>query len=695
LRFSAIHKATSYLMVAAAFASIALSGELRPAVVALTLAAGLASLMAEPSRLPWLSERWWQIGWSGATLCAFALTVAGALRGEPLAAGVLFLCFLLVNKLWNRRSSRDYLQAYVISFLMLTAGTVLNTGLTYAACFFAYVITATWTLTLFHLRREMEENYLLKHTGSAQSERVEVERILNSRRIVGAGFLVGTSLVSLGIFLGATLVFFFIPRLGFGFFVARGRHGLATVGFSDRVELGEYGLIKDNPQVVMRIELPGGPPDRPLHLRGVAFDHYESGRWSRTSAATALPLRPWGDLTFVGDRRPLHRKRVARLLEHAMQQHIYLEPLDTPVLFGASLPVAFRIPQSMVPGTAPIELEARGPGEVYAVERHGEGPHAYAADRKTGLRYTVYSEEPEAPPPREAPLEVPAEVRPYLQLAPGLPPRIATLAHRLTNGQRSVLAQARAIERYLQTELRYTLDLTQLDPCAGKSSDCPERAVDPLDRFLFVTRAGHCEYFASAMAVLLRSAGIPARQVTGFLGGEWNAYGRYLAVRQGDAHAWVEAWLGPCPAGEPCENGGWVVFDPTPPGPALVAELGLVHSLRQMLDTVELTWFKYVIEYDLSKQVDMVSEMRARSGRALSLGGLRGLPRAIGETPRELAGRAQAAADPGARPFGQLVDSYYAARFGAQAVPQSDLERLAAQVIRPTPERVDDRRAGG
>src|SRR5260370_32235784 len=172
------------------------------------------------------------------------------------------------------------------SYLMVACAG-LSTDVAYAACFVAYVVFATWTLTLFHLRREMEENYLLKHSDDSQSERVEVERILNSRRIVGKAFLAGTSLVSLGIFVASSALFLSLPRLGFGFFVAHGRRGVATIGFSERVDLGEYGVVKDNPQVVMRVELPAGPPDRPLHLRGVTFHHYPNGHWSRT-----LPTRP-------------------------------------------------------------------------------------------------------------------------------------------------------------------------------------------------------------------------------------------------------------------------------------------------------------------------------------------------------------------------------------------------------------------
>ena len=151
MRFSAIHKVASYLMVAAAFASLALSRELPPLIVALTALLGLGSFFFEPQRHAFLRTRSWTFAWNAATVVTFAWTLLDALRGEALFAGVRFLCFLLVNKLWNRRASRDYLQAYVVSFLMLVAGAALSSELAYAGCFLAYVVFATWTLTLFHL----------------------------------------------------------------------------------------------------------------------------------------------------------------------------------------------------------------------------------------------------------------------------------------------------------------------------------------------------------------------------------------------------------------------------------------------------------------------------------------------------------------------------------------------------------------
>jgi transglutaminase-like putative cysteine protease len=723
MRFSAIHKIASYLMVSAAFAALALSGELGLGVIAVTLGAGALSFFAEPARHAFLREKWYSNLWNVATLAAFGWTIVDLLRGEGINAGVRFLCFLLVNKLWNRRASRDYLHAYVTSFLMLVAGAALSSDLTYAGCFVAYVVFATWTLTLFHLRREMEENYLLKHSDGAQSERVEVERILNSRRIVGGSFLLATSVVSVLIFVCATLVFFMIPRIGFGFFLSHGRNGRATVGFSERVDLGEYGLIKDNPQVVMRIELPAGPPAEPLHLRGVSFDRYQDGHWSRTDKVQTLPLRRFGSQWIVGiaQGERISPKKLKSLLAHAYEQRVYLDPLDTPVLFGAAQPTVFEVAPSLTAN--PIELEARGPDEVLAMERHLDMAtgRVYGVERKTGLRYTVYSDDSRPPEAElakilDGPTVRGPDLAPYLTLPADMPQRVTELARKLTDNVSGPYNKARVIERYLQTRLKYTLDLKR------------DAHYEPLEDFLFVQKAGHCAYFASAMAVMLRVVGVPTRSVNGFLAHEWNGYGHYLAVRQRDAHSWVEAWI---------DGVGWMSFDPTPSGPAQGGENDWLARIRQITDTAEMAWFKYVIEYDLAKQTDLANGVRdftsgifhatsfkqriqraappvggalvfaaalaftlrrrrrgprvgARIhqaenafGRALRALEKRGLTRGLGETARELAGRAHATGDPGAPAFSALVELYYAARFGGEAVPVADLERLAEEVIHP------------
>jgi hypothetical protein len=727
MRFSAVHKVVSYLMVAAAFATLALSGELSLPVALGTALIGGISFFFEPARVPLLREKRWTSAWNGLTLVFFVWSIVDVVRADALGAGIRFLCFLLVNKLWNRRASRDYLQAYVVSFLMLIAAAAVSSDLWYALGFLAYVVFATWTLTLFHLRREMEENYLLKHSEGAQSERVEVERILNSRRIVGGSFLFGTGLVSLGVFLGAAVLFFLIPRVGFGFFVNRARQGVSTIGFSDRVELGEYGLIKDNPQVVMRVEFPAGKPPLPLRLRGVSFDQYADGRWSRTRAVNGEPLRRFADLSLVDMKRGerLEPRALKARLDAALEQHVYIEPLDTSVLFGAPMPIAFAVPQGLGVSQS-IELSARGPTEVLALERRVEplSKKSYTAERKSGLRYTVLSDVSQ--PPLGALLmagelseERKAELAPYLAPAPARARRVADKAHEIADGKGGPYQRALAIERWLSTQLRYTLDLKR------------DERYEPLEDFLFVQKAGHCEYFASAMAVMLRAVGVPSRTVNGFLAAQWNDYGDYLAVRHGDAHTWVEGYI---------EGAGWVTFDPTPPGPGGPATPSWFTRVRMMIDTVEMVWFKYVIEYDLAKQAEALSTLRgwSRGGRgafwrdprtrrrlALIGGALalaialyvvwrrrrrrgdrprppgraqaavsayeralralerRGLPRAPSETGRALAQRAASRGDPAAGDFAELVELYYAVRFGQGEVPAERLDRLARRVVTP------------
>src|SRR5262245_19078409 len=126
---------------------------------------------------------------------------------------------------------------------MLVAGSVINADLTYGACFLGFVISATWALTLFHLRREMEDNLLVKHAADRASERVEVRRILDSKRIVGRRFFLGTGALSFGVFLAAAVIFLALPRVGFGFFL-KNRGGLTLAGFADGVKLGGHGVIK-------------------------------------------------------------------------------------------------------------------------------------------------------------------------------------------------------------------------------------------------------------------------------------------------------------------------------------------------------------------------------------------------------------------------------------------------------------------
>ncbi|OGB93449.1 MAG: hypothetical protein A2Z31_06360 [candidate division NC10 bacterium RBG_16_65_8] len=189
--------------------------------------------------------------------------------------------------------------------------------------------------------------------------------------------------------------------------------------------------------------------------------------------------------------------------------------------------------------------------------------------------------------------DYPQQVREaYLQL-PDISPRIQALAQDLAKGARTPLEIARRTEAYLTGNLRYSLDL-------GRETD-----LDPLDDFLFERKTGNCEYFATSMAVLLRAAGVPARVVNGFQRGEWNDVGRYFAVRQRDAHSWVEVFF---------PRAGWVTFDPSPRAAFEAHAIGVSGWLAQHFDALRMRWGRYVVDYNLGDQALVAMELRRQSG---------------------------------------------------------------------------------
>ena len=580
MRFSLVHKLASYFMVLAAVATLWSSDEVGLLAKMISLAAIIASWFVDPARLP--AQRW-STGWNIATIIFFVYLAVDVMYDAPvIRAGINFLLFVLVNKLFNRFTSKDYRQAYVVSFLVLVAATTLNTGISYAVCFAFYIVATVWALTLFHLRREMEENYLLRHGDQGQSEKVEVERILNSRRIVGASFLAGTSLVAAGVLVSSIVVFVAFPRVGFGLFLGARRGGTTMVGFQEEVHLGQHGTIRDNPQVVMRVTFPKGKPKRPLYWRGSVYDHYQDGTWSHAKdlAGKVRRLVLTDDIYMVMHAPGLPNQfSPAYVKRNLLEQQIYLEPLDSNVVFAADRPVALQVGRTSVGNRRLFSPALSGLGEIRALRRG-----------QAGVIYTAWSHPPRLSQAHLSQAGAIAErdrarhAR-FLQVPPRMPARVRDLARKITAGKATVHDKVQAVQRYLRANYKYTTTLRH------------KKHLEPVDEFLFENREGHCEYFASAMALLLRYVGIHSRQVNGFVAGAWNSYGNYLAVRHGDAHAWVEVLY---------SNTGWVTVDPTPSGGATpTAATGFAGRMRHMVDAVRLRWFRYVVEYNLSKQLTL------------------------------------------------------------------------------------------
>src|SRR5262245_32917362 len=449
MRFAIAHKTSTYLMVGFAYVALAAGGGLSPVVSLAALVALAGSWWWEPPRIRY--ERW---SWIWTVLSIFALVynvLTAVVTTDFLGIGAQFLLWLTVATAFHRRAARDWQQMYLLAFLMLVAGSVLNPDLTYGVCFLGFVIASTWALTLFHLRREMEDNLLVKHAADRASERVEVRRILDSRRIVNGRFFFGTGALSVAVFLGAAVVFLALPRVGVGFFL-KSRGGLTLAGFSDGVKLGGHGLIKNDATVVMRVEIAsryGGREAPEIHWRGVAFDRYEQGQWSRLPAAPrtqqTLEQSTTRDRRYLRwDGPPLPADDIDALAVDLVKQDIWLDPLDSDVLFGASRPRIVEYAHTLRP---------RKP----LLERNDE----VRLDHGTTVHYTVWSQlaPPSADALRTSRGDVPDGYHVYLQLPREITPRTRELARRITAGSPTQYDKVQAIKTWLANNLSYTLML--------------------------------------------------------------------------------------------------------------------------------------------------------------------------------------------------------------------------------------------
>jgi transglutaminase-like putative cysteine protease len=618
VRFRLVHKLTSYLLAGTALATLATSETASWLSLVLLLAAATVSWFVEPdTRLGTLFDRAVPV-LNVATVALFALAVLQVARSFPdidLSPFLDFVLFLLGYKLCQRRGNRDYLQIYILSFLIMLAAAWQATSAVFIVGFFLYVLLATWTLILFHLRREIEENYLVRHTGDASGARVTVTRVLNSRRVVGGPFFLATGLAAVLVFGGAALVFVSIPRVGLGYILGGVRRQTGVAGFSDEVKLGMHGVLSlDNQTVVLRAQVPQIAALRSdeardgeiasLYWRGTVYDTYENGEWvrsrdERTRTRLALYHSPSDDgRTYVlaspqAPGPPPGRKAA---IAGAIEQDIEVVALVHAVAFALDQPLAVEMPPPPAGAYTAVDVEARWSGELglrmYRVSPFNAADRRAAMPEFSGARYRAYSRTLAPRPGAGVPESqlAPGALAPYLRAARSLSPRVRELALRLTRNKPATADKIDAVVKWLQATHKYTTDLKR-DPSVP----------DPLEDFLFHQSAGHCEYFASAAAMLLRLGGVPTRYVNGFLGGEWNSLRQSLTVRDNRAHSWVEAYLG---------STGWARVDATP------AASRAVHMtrFRQILDAVEMFWNRWVIEYSASQQLFLARQLSRELG---------------------------------------------------------------------------------
>jgi hypothetical protein len=181
----------------------------------------------------------------------------------------------------------------------------------------------------------------------------------------------------------------------------------------------------------------------------------------------------------------------------------------------------------------------------------------------------------------------------YLQIPEGSD-QVRDLARRVTESAVTTHERTTAVLNHLLTEYQYSLDADTAT------------SLHPIDDFLFRRKTGYCEHYATAMVIMLRTLGVPARLVTGFLATEWNEFGGYYTVRQRDAHAWVEVFY---------PHSGWIKFDPTPTA-ASVPTPSLWEGFQRLGESIRLHWDRAFIRYSARDQLAVIHSLRDGSDSA-------------------------------------------------------------------------------
>ncbi|PWT73063.1 MAG: DUF3488 domain-containing protein, partial [Proteobacteria bacterium] len=359
------------------------------------------------------------------------------------------------------------------------------------------------------------------------------------------------------------VMFLLFPRVQgpvFGFPVATSS---GVTGLSDSMSPGSLSRLGLSDEVAFRVQFRSAPPPaRKLYWRGPVLWDFDGRTWTM------------GPIGSAGSGVVRHAS-----LSKAVDYTVTLEAHNMRWAFAIDLPVAAPRETAL---TSDYQLLFDRPvRNRVRYDAHSDVDYRYGADEK------------------------PAALARALKLPRGYDPRAVELAHRLrdtSEGDREMIE--RALDYFRTQPFFYTLE----PPALGRNS---------IDEFLFDSRRGFCEHYASAFVFLMRAAGVPARVVTGYQGGELNPLGHYLIVRQSDAHAWTEVWL---------SDAGWVRVDPTgavspariqvgisaavPSGePLPLAVRGNIEALRRLaltMDAVANAWNQWVLGYTPERQLKIL-----------------------------------------------------------------------------------------
>jgi transglutaminase-like putative cysteine protease len=538
-----------------------------------------------------------------AGLTAVAISITDFIRFDrdtQLLAVANLLIYLELVLLFQEKHPRIYWQIVVLSLLQVVIGAALSMGAGFGLMLIAYMVVMLVALLLLFFQREAE----------IETDWPRVIRSVPLRGLSIAGEVASASLVTL---LVTAAVFFSVPRYGNSMWQSGSVSYQPTVGFSGTVSLGSLGAVADNPELVMRVEFrdpydesrPYRVHNEPL-FRGSILSTYARGQWR-------YHVRGPG-ITAPLDILPQYIDKVI--------QRITLEPLDEPVIFG--IHPMFRAArrsddvlydgdrQEYVRSDRALNVELQIETVTTGLDQGMQQAVTPDFAELMGGKLDVYRQLPGIPlrrgraatnPNGPASGEDPAPMHELPELAAAAEREIER-AGLTREDPYFAFNAARTLELYLRSPpFRYSLQPQPRDP-----------SLDPIEDFIRNNPSGHCEYFASALALMLRTLGIPSRVVVGFKGGDYNQVGSFYLVRQLHAHAWVEAYLTKDeipPERQPRSYGGkpgWLTLDPTPGADdsAAYRRGGLINAIADLGDYLKHLWSTYVVGLNAERQNEAI-----------------------------------------------------------------------------------------
>jgi transglutaminase-like putative cysteine protease len=526
------------------------------------------------------------------------------------------LIFLQIILLFQRKHDRVYWQLITLSLLQVIVAAALNLGFLFGLMLCIYIAAAILALALFTVHRELRS--IPTDQGSATANRFHWQPIENSTAFVlSRSFLGRLAWMATFTVLGTILFFFAIPRYSSRVWQPQEQQ-IRTVGYDDEIELDNISKILENPEQVMRVEFtrldrtPFYFDDEP-YFRGSVVDKYraDSGKWKSVQLAEGSV-----SLNRIGSPD----------LADVVLQKITLQPGEHAVLFNVS--PCFASPDE------PRELFLKKHSRQLSLGQERQS-------HKSPLRFQLLTDafqnglqnrwipalEPLGPVDQEDiddqhffDYELETLISPWGRLYNERIERLGLIKQTADNlvaseqlTGRSPYQIALALERHFLSSPGYKYSL--------QMSTRRNHSLDPIVDFITNHKTGHCEYFASALALMLRSQGIPARLVIGYKGGDFNGMGAYFTVRQLHAHAWVEAYVPEnyIPAGvvpnDGRANGAWFRLDPTPVGGRgrlADARSPLMLKINEFFDYCQVLWDDYVLGLNSTRQQESIYRPIAR-----------------------------------------------------------------------------------